>query len=107
MVLIVGGKHQGKERYAKENYPDGEHVFDLHERIHEVLSSGGGYEDLIEEIMLKENIVITCDEVGSGIVPADRFQRNYREAVGNACMLIAKRAETVIRVCAGVGIKLK
>ena len=46
--------------------------------------------------------VITCDEVGCGVVPLDRADEDYREAVGRLCCALAEDADAVVRVIAGV-----
>ena len=46
--------------------------------------------------------VITCDEVGCGVVPLDRADEAYREAVGRLCCALAEEADAVVRVIAGV-----
>ena len=63
---------------------------------------------LAEEIparILKEGrqrIIIT-DEIGCGVVPADAFQREYRELAGRIACRIAAEASTVWQVTAGIG----
>lgn len=60
-------------------------------------------------ILLQENpeLMIICDEVGCGIVPIERSERDYREAVGRVLCLLAARAESVERVVAGIPVKIK
>ena len=53
------------------------------------------------------DIVIVSDEIGYGIVPVDRFEREYREAVGRVCTELAVYADKVFRVVCGIGIKVK
>lgn len=59
--------------------------------------------------LLQENpeMMIICDEVGCGIVPIERSERDYREAVGRVLCLLAKQAESVERVVAGIPLKIK
>lgn len=64
--------------------------------------------DLVNALLEKNpGIMIVCDEVGYGIVPAERNERDYREAVGRMLCLSAGRAESVERVTAGIPIKIK
>lgn len=51
--------------------------------------------------------VIICDEVGLGIVPADKEERIYRQAVGRLCCRLAERADSVERVFCGIGMRIK
>ena len=39
-----------------------------------------------------------ADEIGNGIVPLDAFEREYREQTGRAEILLAKKADEVVRV---------
>lgn len=54
----------------------------------------------------KDTIVI-ADEIGNGIVPLDAFERAYREQTGRAEILLAKKADEVVRVICGIGQKIK
>ena len=51
--------------------------------------------------------VITMDEVGCGVVPMSREERQYRDAAGRAGQELAGRAEQVWRVIAGIAVRIK
>ena len=51
--------------------------------------------------------VIICDEVGCGVTPLDRTDREWRERVGRTCCRLAERAEAVYRVRCGLGARIK
>ena len=70
---------------------------DIEIRIEEVMYR---YLDMILE--KNPNAVITCDEIGCGVVPIDRADENWREAVGRLCCALAQEADAVVRVIAGV-----
>jgi len=53
------------------------------------------------------NSVITCDEIGCGIVPIDKTDRLWREMTGDACQYLAARAAKVCRVVCGIPMILK
>ena len=61
------------------------------------------------EKILSDNpdIVIITDEIGSGIVPLDVEEREWREVHGRICCQLAGRADAVFRVIAGIGQKIK
>ena len=61
------------------------------------------------ESMLRSNpgLIIITDEIGGGIVPMDPKEREWREVHGRACCQLAKRADCVIRVIAGIGQRIK
>lgn len=52
-------------------------------------------------------IVIICDEVGYGVIPLEREQRIYREAVGRLLCDLAQRAEKMERIVGGFPIRIK
>lgn len=65
-------------------------------------------EQLLEELFAgPEDRVLVTDETGCGIVPADAFERLYREETGRLCCRIAGEAEEVWRVCCGIGMRIK
>lgn len=98
-VLLVGGAYQGKAALAKRLYPDLPLVENLHERVRDELAAGRDPTALLEGL---RGHVITCDEVGCGVVPLDRADEDYREAVGRLCCALADEADAVVRVMAGV-----
>lgn len=51
--------------------------------------------------------IVIADEIGNGIVPLDAFERVYREQTGRAEILLAKKADEVVRVICGIGQKIK
>ena len=98
-ILIIGGAYQGKTALAKRLYPDLPLAQNLHEAVRDALAAGR------DPMALRESLrgyVITCDEVGCGVVPLDRADEAYREAVGRLCCAIAEEADAVVRVIAGV-----
>lgn len=50
---------------------------------------------------------ICCDEVGLGVVPIDFAEREFRDEVGRTLCALAKRAERVFRVIAGIGQRIR
>ena len=109
MILVTGGAYQGKKEYAaKEFGNEYEIIGDYHLKVREQLKEG---KDIFKEAerLLSENdkIVITSDELGCGIVPVDAFEREYREKNGRINCFLAERAERVIRVICGIGVKIK
>ena len=62
-------------------------------------------EALADRLARKEIVIAT--EVGGGIVPVEPRDRAAREAAGRLSCLLARRADTVIRVCCGLPQLLK
>ena len=98
-VLIVGGAHQCKAALARALYPALPCVENLHVRVREELAAGHDPMALLEHL---RGHVVTCDEVGCGVVPIDRADEAYREAVGRLCCALAAEADVVVRVTAGL-----
>ena len=148
MIFIVGGRAQGKRKYALSLYRDmqeqrnaagsGERA--LTEEQLKMAASGSGDAAEEKEIVcdgavctpqelgraviidhlhefirrypgkepqLRRDAVVICDEVGSGIVPVDREEREFRERVGRIGCRIAEEADSVIRVVYGIPVRLK
>ena len=61
-------------------------------------------ERLLED---RPDVVILCNEVGSGVVPMDREERAWRERVGRTCCALAEQAERVERLFCGIPTVLK
>ena len=53
----------------------------------------------MEELLQKNpDLILVTNELGYGVVPVDRFDREYREKPGRVCCAIAKQATEVHRV---------
>ena len=54
--------------------------------------------------MIERNpdLIFICDEVGNGIVPVEKEERDYRECVGRVLCVLAEEADTVERVHCGI-----
>jgi adenosyl cobinamide kinase/adenosyl cobinamide phosphate guanylyltransferase len=119
MRLVIGGAYQGKLEYVLTKYGkslvcDGntctlEDTFTcgvinnfqwLIKRYFQTVEEATNYlENLLE---CNNNVVIISTEIGCGIVPISREDRDYRELVGRVCCEVSKRAETVERVFCGI-----
>jgi adenosylcobinamide kinase/adenosylcobinamide-phosphate guanylyltransferase len=109
MVLVLGGYANGKLEFARENlgvteWSDGSLdspccVYNLQDMAWE----DGFLERLEEYVGSNPDAVVICCEVGGGVVPVDARERQYREDVGHACRMLAKRADRVYRVLCGIG----
>lgn len=126
MWLILGGAGQGKLDLALEtlgldaaDVADGEccpleallskPVADhLHAFLRRELEAGRDPARIAELLLERNpNAAVLCDEVGCGVVPADPFEREWREAVGRACCALAKEAGRVDRVWCGIAETIK
>ena len=127
MKLIIGGYAQGKLDYVLAKYqlqenmvwdgilPDNAALRDkqvivnhFHQWVKQrILDGGCPEEEILSFLDDYKNCIIICDEIGNGIVPIDKFEREYRERVGRIRIELAKRAEEVERVLCGIGQKIK
>jgi len=51
--------------------------------------------------------IIICDELGCGVVPLDRADREWRERTGRLCCELAAKADRVDRVFCGLVMQIK
>lgn len=114
MVLIVGGMAQGKLDFARRElgvaqWSEGTLgeagcVRGLQRAIRDVPD---WREALDAWLAAHPDGVIICDEVGCGVTPLDRADRDWREQVGRTCCRLAAEAEAVYRVSCGLGARIK
>lgn len=106
IILIIGGAFQGKKRFALEKLGiDEKRIFcDFHEEMKKYSDNG---EILIEKILKGGYDAVISNEVGCGVVPADKGEREWRDAVGRGLCSLAEKCSQVWRVTMGIGIKIK
>lgn len=129
MHLVIGGAYQGKKEYVKRKYLIEESmiwqggysvaagewkcVCGLHNIVKELLLQKKAETDdsvtscVRQMLDLNPDIILICDEVGGGIVPVEKAERDYRECVGRVLCELAKEADTVERVHCGIGQTIK
>ena len=72
------------------------------------IKEGEPIDDLAEELIRKNpELILITDEIGYGIVPVDRMEREYREQTGRVCTRLAAYSEKVYRVMCGIGQVIK
>lgn len=110
MILVVGGTCSGKRTYAarlaqKRGWGPQEVELD----VQELLWRGGRAVRATPELVarLADMRVVTCAEVGAGVVPLDAQERLWREEVGRMACELAGRAECVVRMVCGIPVALK
>lgn len=129
MDFYIGGIFQGKLSAAKKNYPefkvvDGENFEELvlaenqkfiwndfNLGVKKFLEEGKSFDfikEKFEKVIEKnpEAVFISC-EIGCGIVPLEKSERDYREFVGRLQILAAQKAAKVFRVNSGILVRLK
>jgi len=102
MELVIGGVSQNKLEYVINLYGADVNILDnLQDFIRESMD-----EDTIYA-MISPDCIVICDEVGCGLVPIDKSEREYRDMVGKICCKLAKDATKVHRVICGIGTVIK
>ena len=61
--------------------------------------------DCINQV--KADFIIVTNEVGLGLVPADKMSRLYRDLLGRANQVLAQRADEVLLMVAGMPVPVK
>ena len=116
MILVIGGRSQGKTQYVRENFGVKEDeiacgfgkkrvIVHLEKLIRE--QGKDAILQKLEDRFSAGDCIVSCDEVGMGIVPLEKKDREYRDDVGKVLCEIAKRADEVFRVFAGIGQRIK
>lgn len=113
MLLIVGGEASGKRSFAESLGYTGADMADgvmderpvLFHLERMVFENPEGADGLLPLLEGKE--VVICCEVGSGVIPIERAERLGREATGRLCVLLAKKADCVVRMVSGIPMVIK
>ena len=136
MRLVIGGYAQGKLHYVLKKYEltqasvqEAENclssmdaaaaggtaeqepvvvVNHLHRWTRREIEAGREPELELEAFLRRvPDCILICDEIGSGIVPMDAKEREWRERTGRIMTRLAQNAESVERVICGIGQILK
>jgi len=125
MTLIFGGAYQGKLAYAKQVFGSEAKISRCSEDEETLDFSGTiitGYHLLVLAQLrngidpcayleahwddLREKVILS-DDISCGVVPIDAEMRQWREALGRCLGMLSRKADSVIRVFCGIGMKLK
>ena len=125
MILILGGASQGKRAYAvqtlgiperqiadlaeTDDLPPDARAFDHFEQwvLRRVDQNESAEQALAARLAQLDGKVILCEDIQCGVVPIDARMRAWREENGRCLCLLARHAQQVIRVCAGLALALK
>ena len=61
----------------------------------------------LERFEIFQHSILIGDEIGSGIIPIEKFERQWRDTTGILYQELAARSETVIYIWSGLPLKLK
>ena len=124
MVLILGAAYAGKRDIAHQIYGveafcsgadadfsvilNAAAVTDYQILVCRILDAGKSPQEFTNRLLSQNpDAVILMNEVGAGIVPLERTERIWREECGICAQMLARHAETVIRVVCGLPQLLK
>lgn len=122
MKLFVGGEGNGKLEFVLEKYAltnddvaltfeeakTKKIFYNLQDEVKEALKKEADPYKAMEEVTkINPDIFVICNEVGSGVVPIEKEDRRYREAVGRICCQLAKKSDAVYRIICGLPMVLK
>lgn len=126
-ILVIGGAYQGKTEWVQENFPEYQmmlpemllqenrlgkvvaqvginqfHIF-IKQWIHEKKD----YVEAVNLIRQNPSWLVISDEVGNGVVPIDKEEREWREATGRMLCELAKDADEVYRMYCQIPVLIK
>lgn len=117
MILVIGGAGQGKLAAALRNTgyteadvtttpgADRPVLNGMADAVRAALAAGEAQEQILSKLL--RHAVVICDEVGYGVVPMERFEREWRENVGRICCVLAEKSDVVVRIFCGIPMVLK
>ena len=117
MILVIGGAGQGKLAAALRNTgyteadvttapgADRPVLNGMADAVRAALAAGEAQEQTVSKLL--RHAVVICDEVGYGVVPMERFEREWRENVGRICCVLAEKSDVVVRIFCGIPMVLK
>ena len=108
MKLYIGGAYQGQEELAARENPGAEILPAFHRTALAAFRRGEDPEAFAERFCREHpDAVVTADETGCGVIPAEPEARAEREAAGRALCVAARESESVTRVVCGIGTRIK
>lgn len=109
---LLDGEDVAKVFSEQENFGQGKVIIinHFHKLCKSFLEKGDSEEQLVTFIRQwnrKNRMILICDEVGNGVVPIDKKERDYREFVGRTLESLEPEADHLERIFCGVGQILK
>ena len=107
MIFVTGPMFAGKREYIRNALGLSRDVFAAQAvwDVERLAAKTADLEALADELAVHK--IVIASETGGGIVPIDPAERKAREAAGRLSCLLARRAETVVRVVCGLPQVLK
>ena len=116
----------GKRAYAESLYKNFDFIYDLESCEPEIIEEGfnlilnlqAGTKNLLSrninvleffesKLEILRDSILIGDEISSGVIPIEKFERQWRDETGRLYQFLAKEADTVDRIFAGLPLRLK
>ncbi|MCR4924317.1 MAG: bifunctional adenosylcobinamide kinase/adenosylcobinamide-phosphate guanylyltransferase [Lachnospiraceae bacterium] len=110
MIFITGAMYSGKSAYAMEKYniTDKDWETDCVKEAQELVRNINSEEELKELAdKLSKKRLVTASEVGAGVVPVEKEEREFREKAGRLSCMLARESTQAIRMICGIPQVLK
>lgn len=126
ITLVTGGAYQGKTDFVcghfgldAKDITDGsacdfKEVFSAkciksyHRLIERLIAHGDDCVHFTHQLCDgNSDVIIILDEIGCGVIPAERAERKRRELTGKCGCIIAQESGAVIRVTCGLPVYIK
>ncbi len=114
MILVIGGFASGKRTYVRQclGYCDqdmADQTIDDRPVVINVQNLGTRDEEALSRLVdsLCEKEVLVACEIGLGIIPLEKKDREARECAGRLVNRLALRADRVIRMVCGIPMVIK
>lgn len=121
-ILVIGGAYQGKTEWVQENFQDyknvsperllqenregkrtaGVYINRFHMIVKQWLQTGKDCKEAMTLLRKNPSWLIVSDEIGNGIVPMEKDDREWRECTGRILCELAKDADEVYRIHCGI-----
>lgn len=109
MIFVTGPLFAGKRNFIKNRLGMTDEEFE-NSSVWDVQEQARGMDTNELEILagrLAQKTIVIETETGGGVIPMDEKERKDREAAGRLSIMLAERADTVVRVVCGIGTVIK
>ena len=123
MIFVIGGAYQGQKEYVGSvfrnvKFTDGricsleqamnaECITDFHMLVKRIMKEVDPISFTEELCKNAPECIVISDEIGCGIIPLEKCERQWREAAGRCGCVIAKNSKAVIRLVCGIPTAIK
>ncbi len=126
MIMITGGAYQGKIEFAEKllsadrsSFVNGSEcefdeifgaicVNEYHLLVRRLIAENHDPLGFTEEFCRRSpDTAVIINEIGAGIIPLEKSDRQWRENAGRCGRIIAEHSDKVYRICCGIPMLIK